>query len=75
MGEHLMGSKRAKKTTGRKMPVSHGTTLMQSEQPRRIEIHLAPPPRAERQHARPGAGIKRARAAMLPKSRARGSRA
>jgi len=45
---------------------------MQSEQPRRIEIHTAPPKRAERQHARPGAGIKRARAAMLAKPRSRG---
>ena len=67
-----MASKRAKKTTGRKTPVSRGTTLMQSEQPRRIEIHTAPPKRAERQHARPGAGIKRARAAMLAKPRSRG---
>lgn len=66
-----MASKRAKKTTGRKRPVSRGTTLMQSEQARRIEIHMAPPKRAERQHARPGAGIKRARAAMLPKPRSR----
>jgi hypothetical protein len=38
-------------------------------EPRRIHTHLAPPKYAERQHARPGAGIKRARAAMLKKSR------
>jgi len=67
-----MASKRAKKTTGRKIAVSHGTTLMQSEQPRRIEIHVAPPKYAERHHARPGAGIKRARATMAPKRRSRG---
>jgi hypothetical protein len=67
-----MASKRGKKTTGRKARVDHGTTLMQSEQARRIEIHIAPPKRTERQHARPGAGIKRARAAMLPKPRSRG---
>jgi hypothetical protein len=47
----------------------HGGTMMQSDQPRRIEIHMAPPRQAERQHARPGAGIKRSRAAMLKKSR------
>jgi hypothetical protein len=40
-----------------------------AKQPRRIEIHVAPPKRAERQHARPGAGIKRARNAMLKKPR------
>jgi hypothetical protein len=67
-----MASKRAKKTTGRKTAVSHGTMLMQSEQARRIEIHMAPPKHAERQHARPGAGIKRARAAKLPRPRSRG---
>jgi hypothetical protein len=39
------------------------------KQPRKIEIHAAPPKRAERQHARPGAGIKRSRAAMLKKPR------
>jgi len=43
--------------------------MMQSDQPRRIEIHVAPPRKAERQHARPGAGIKRSRAAMLKKPR------
>ncbi len=67
-----MASKRTRKTAGRRIPVSRGTTRMQSEQVRPIEIHLAPPRRAERQHARPGAGIKRARAAMLPKPRSRG---
>jgi hypothetical protein len=30
---------------------------------------MAPPKYAERQHAKPGAGIKRARAAMRPKPR------
>jgi hypothetical protein len=47
--------------------VRRDTTLMQSDVPRRIEVRRAPPKQAERQHARPGAGIKRARAAMLPK--------
>lgn len=64
-----MASKRSKKKPGRKTTIHHGSMLLQSEQPRRIEIHLSPPKKTERQHARPGAGIKRARAAMLQKSR------
>jgi hypothetical protein len=47
--------------------VRRGTTLLQSGAPRRMEPRLAPPRQAERQHARPGAGIKRARAVMRPK--------
>jgi hypothetical protein len=39
------------------------------EQPRRKDIHVAAPKQAERQHAKPGAGIKRSRAAMLKKPR------
>ena len=39
------------------------------EQPRRKDIHVAPPKETERQHARPGAGIKRARAVMAKKPR------
>jgi hypothetical protein len=49
-----------------------GAQTQQSDEPRRVESRMAPPKRAERQHARPGAGIKRARAAMLPKPRSRG---
>jgi hypothetical protein len=49
--------------------VRKGTTLVQSDVPRRVESRLAPPRYAERQHARPGAGIKRSRAAMSPRSR------
>jgi hypothetical protein len=49
--------------------VRRGTTLVQSEVPRRVETRLAPPRYAERRHARPGAGIKRSRASMSPKSR------
>lgn len=64
-----MAAKLSKKKTGGKIGVRHGTTLRQSDLPRRIEIHVAPPRRSERQHARPGAGIKRARAAMLKKPR------
>jgi hypothetical protein len=37
--------------------------------PVRSEPRVAPPRRAERQHAKPGAGIKRARAAMLKRAR------
>lgn len=46
--------------------------IRQFAEPRRPEMRLAPAKRAERQHARPGAGIKRARGTMLPKPRARG---
>ena len=49
--------------------VRRGTTLVQSDVPRRVESRMAPPKYAERQHARPGAGIKRSRAAMSPRSR------
>jgi hypothetical protein len=52
-----------------KAAVRRGTTLVQSEVPRRVETRMAPPKYAERQHARPGAGIKRSRASMSPKSR------
>jgi hypothetical protein len=43
--------------------------LLQSDASRRIESRLAPPKYAERRHARPGAGIKRSRANLSPKSR------
>jgi hypothetical protein len=54
------------------MPFKKRGTTHQSSRPRRIESRMAPPKRAERQHARPGAGIKRSRTAMLPKPRSRG---
>jgi hypothetical protein len=49
--------------------VRRGTTLLQSDRRRRMEPRLAPPRYTERQHAKPGAGIKRSRASMSPKSR------
>ncbi len=49
--------------------VRRDTTLVQSEVPRRVETRMAPPKYAERQHARPGAGIKRSRANMSPRAR------
>jgi hypothetical protein len=49
--------------------VRRDTTLLQSGAPRRVETRMAPPKYAERHHAKPGAGIKRARAAMAPKPR------
>ena len=64
-----MATKRSKKKTGGKTGLRLGSQMMQSDQPRRIEIHVAPPRKAERQHAKPGAGIKRSRAAMLKKPR------
>ena len=51
------------------MAVRRDTTLLQSGTPRRVETRMAPPRYAERRHAKPGAGIKRARAAMAPKPR------
>jgi hypothetical protein len=47
-----------------KVAVRRGTTLLESQIPRRMEPRLAPPRYAERRHARPGAGIKRSRASM-----------
>jgi hypothetical protein len=52
-----------------KVAVRRDTMLLQSDVPRRVETRLAPPRYAERQHARPGAGIKRSRASMSRKSR------
>ncbi len=37
--------------------------------PPRVESRMAPPKYAERQHAKPGAGIKRSRASMAKKPR------
>jgi len=42
--------------------------------PRRVELRMAPPKHAERRHARPGSGIKKARGVMLPKSQKRSSK-
>jgi hypothetical protein len=50
-----------------KIAVRRGTTLLESDRRRRLEFHVAPPKQAERQHAKPGSGIKRSRGAMLPK--------
>ena len=52
-----------------KVALRRGTTLEQSDVPRRVETRMAPPPHAERQHARPGAGIKRARGVMVKRPR------
>jgi len=65
---------RAKKATagrGRttKAAVRRKSMILESDRPRRVDLRMAPPKQAERQHARPGSGIKRSRAAMLPKSR------
>ena len=48
--------------------IRRGTMLLQSGTVRRVESRLAPPRRAERRHARPGAGIKRSRAQTLKRS-------
>jgi hypothetical protein len=49
--------------------VRRDTTLIQSTRRRRVESRMAPPKYTERRHAKPGAGIKRSRASMAPKSR------
>jgi hypothetical protein len=55
-----------------KVAVRRGTTLLESTKTaRHMETRMAPPRYAERQHARPGAGIKRSRANMAPKPRGR----
>ena len=59
-------SKRQRSAT---VAVKRGTMLLQSDRPRRVEMRLAPPRKAERQHARPGAGIKRARGVMTKRAR------
>ena len=46
-----------------------GSTLIESEVPRRVETRMAPPKYAERRHAKPGAGIKRSRASMARRPR------
>jgi hypothetical protein len=64
------GSPQAKRRQrSAKVAVRRGTMLLQSDMPRRSEPRMAPPRYAERRHARPGAGIKRSRANMAPKSR------
>jgi len=52
-----------------KAAVRRGSTLLQSDRPRRVETRMAPPKYAERRHAKPGAGVKRSRANMAPRSR------
>ena len=52
-----------------KVALRRDTMLLQSQQLRRPESRLAPAKRAERRHARPGAGIKKSRAAMAKKPR------
>jgi len=52
-----------------KAAVRRGATLIQSDRPRRVETRMAPPKYAERRHAKPGAGVKRSRANMTPRSR------
>jgi len=59
-------SKRQRSAT---VAVKRDTMLLQSDRPRRVESRIAPMRRAERRHARPGAGIKRARGVMTKKSR------
>ena len=49
--------------------IDSGTTWLQTDRRRAMEPRLAPPKRAERRHARPGAGIKRSRAVMARRAR------
>jgi hypothetical protein len=52
-----------------KAAIRRDTTVIQSSRTRRVENRMAPPKYAERRHAKPGAGIKRSRASMAPRSR------
>jgi hypothetical protein len=53
-----------------KAAVRRGTMLLESTTTAgRVEHRLAPPKSAERRRAKPGAGIKRSRANMAPRSR------
>ena len=52
-----------------KAAIRRGSTLIESKVPRRVETRMAPPKYAERRRAKPGAGIKRSRANMAPRSR------
>jgi hypothetical protein len=52
-----------------KAAIRRGSTVIESKVPRRVETRMAPPKYAERRRAKPGAGIKRSRANMAPRSR------
>lgn len=52
-----------------KAAIRRGSTLIESKVPRRVETRMAPPKYTERRRAKPGAGIKRSRANMAPRSR------
>lgn len=58
-----------KETRAAPIAVRRKTMLVQTDTPRRVESRMAPPRQAERHHARPGSGIKRARAVMFKKPR------
>jgi hypothetical protein len=55
-----------------KAAIRRGSTLIESKVPRRVETRMAPPKYTERRRAKPGAGIKRSRANMAPRSRRAG---
>ena len=59
----------SKRQRSAKVAVKRDSMLLQSDVPRRVESRLAPSRKAERQRARPGAGIKRARGVMAKRSR------
>ena len=62
-------SQKKRRQRSARVAVSRGTTLLETDRRRRMEFRLAPPRYTERQHAKPGAGIKRSRAAMAKRSR------
>jgi hypothetical protein len=59
-------SKRQRSAT---VAVKRDSMLLQSDLRRRVESRMAPSRKSERQHARPGAGIKRSRGVMTKKPR------
>lgn len=64
-----MSPQAKRRQRGAKAAIRRGSTLSQSKVPRRIESRMAPPKYAERRHAKPGAGVKRSKANMAPRSR------
>jgi len=64
-----MSAQAKRRQRSAKAAIRRGSTLDQPQVPRRIESRMAPPKYAERRHAKPGAGVKRSKASMAPRSR------
>jgi hypothetical protein len=58
----------AGKTPNAKVALRRDSMMLEGDAGRRVESRLAPPKYTERRRTRPGAGRKRSRASMLPRS-------